>query len=310
MNRTIPTNDLYARAMWSHLVEPRDVTASALIRAHGHNAALEILDRGIDDTTEALQDVKDTHPGTLNEDMPTRAARLIEAYQRLTRTSFDPLDDATNRDLTPVHPDTVQHLTRIYDMVHILYVRGNPDALHAPSVTITGARAVTTFDTTFTADIVHAIRDAAPHLAITTGGSYGIDGAATSAALATDAPAVIYSAGGADVTYPTGHTALFDQVARTGGAIVSETPPGTVPTRWRFIARNVLLAAHGKATIVPAAGARSNGIETARLALGLGRPVATVPRAGDPTHDGCHYLLTAYSDIHPLYTPGDVAQLL
>lgn len=304
---TVDHDDLHARAMWSHIVNPRDSTSSALIRTHGHHDALTILDHGTTETSNALAAENDARPGSIKGDISEIAEILTDKYKRVTRNNFDPVNDATAHGLTLVLPDTVRALTELDTLPHILYVRGNPNALHTPAITFAGARATTAFAETFTADLVRAINDIAPHMTIATGGSYGIDAAATRA---TNATALIYSAAGADRTYPAGHRNLFNTIATNGGAIVSETPPGTTPTRWRFLTRNHLLAAHGNATIVPAANARSGAIKTATIAHTLGRPIAAVPRAGDTTHDGCHYLLASHNNAHPLYTRGDVAQIL
>ncbi len=79
-------------------------------------------------------------------------------------------------------------------------------------------------------------------VAVVSGGAYGIDGAAHRAALTTDGCTVAVLAGGPDVTYPAGHSALLHRI-RTAGLLVSEYPPGIRPARHRFLVRNRLVAA-------------------------------------------------------------------
>ena len=52
-------------------------------------------------------------------------------------------------------------------------------------------------------------------------------------------------AGGADRAYPAGHAQLIDRIA-AAGAVVSEVPCGSAPTKWRFLQRNRLIAALGR----------------------------------------------------------------
>jgi DNA processing protein len=122
-------------------------------------------------------------------------------------------------------------------------------------------------------------------------GEYVIDGAAHRAALAADGPTVAVLAGGVDVPYPAGHSALLHRIA-SHGLVVSEYPPGLRPARHRFLTRNRLVAAFGGATVVVEAGLRSGAASTAAWAEALGRPVCAVP--GPVTSSasaGCHVLV-------------------
>ena len=56
-------------------------------------------------------------------------------------------------------------------------------------------------------------------------------------------------AGGVDRAYPAGNARLLDAVVGAGGALVSEVPPGSLPTKSRFLQRNRLIAAAGRATV-------------------------------------------------------------
>jgi DNA processing protein len=74
--------------------------------------------------------------------------------------------------------------------------------------------------------------------------------------------------------------------------VVSEVPPGSSPTRWRFVTRNRLIAALSAVTVVVEAGWRSGASITAREANELGRGVAAVPGpVTSATSAGCHRLL-------------------
>ena len=98
-------------------------------------------------------------------------------------------------------------------------------------------------------------------------------------------------AGGIDVLYPAGHSALLHRIGSTG-LFLTEYPPGVRPARHRFLTRNRLVAARPGATVVVEAGLRSGAANTAAWARALGRVVAAVP--GPVTSSasaGCHALL-------------------
>ena len=59
---------------------------------------------------------------------------------------------------------------------------------------------------------------------------------------------------GVDVVYPVENTHLYRSILAASGAIISEYPPGTRPDRWRFPARNRLIAAISSAVVVVEAG--------------------------------------------------------
>ena len=81
---------------------------------------------------------------------------------------------------------------------------------------------------------------------------------------------------GADRHYPAAHAALLAHIAATG-AVVSEAAPGCAPTRLRFLARNRLIAALARGTVVVEAALRSGALNTANWADRLSRPLMGVP---------------------------------
>ena len=70
-------------------------------------------------------------------------------------------------------------------------------------------------------------------------------------------------AGGVDRPYPSAHARLIDRI-REVGAVVSEVPPGSAPTRSRFLQRNRMIATMTQGTVVVEAGLRSGSLNTAR----------------------------------------------
>jgi DNA processing protein len=139
--------------------------------------------------------------------------------------------------------------------------------------------------------------------------TYGIDGAAHRAALTVGGGTIAVLAGGVDRPYPAGHRNLLARIA-VDGVVVSEVPCGTAPTRWRFLARNRLIAALGQATVVVEAGWRSGSLNTAGHAATLGRPLGAVPGpVTSASSAGCHRLLREY-DAVCVTSAAEVAEML
>jgi DNA processing protein len=154
---------------------------------------------------------------------------------------------------------------------------------------VVGTRAATAYGEHVAADLAAGLveRD----VAVVSGGAYGIDGAAHRAALAADGITAAVLAGGLDVPYPAGHSALLHRIGQHG-LLFTEYPPGVRPARHRFLTRNRLVAAVAGAAVVVEAGLRSGAANTAAWARALGRVVAAVP--GPVTSSasaGCHALL-------------------
>lgn len=159
-------------------------------------------------------------------------------------------------------------------------------------VSIVGARASSGYGEHVASELAGDL--AATGAVIVSGGAYGIDGVAHRAALGVQGATIAFLAGGVDRLYPAGHQALLRQIADEG-ALVSEPPCGTAPTKWRFLARNRLIAALGQATVVVEAGWRSGSLNTAAHAATLGRPLGAVPGAvTSASSAGCHRLLREY----------------
>lgn len=187
-----------------------------------------------------------------------------------------------------------------------LWVRGDASlaALTCSAVTFAGSRSATGYGIHVAGKFAFGFAEAG--VTVVGGGSYGIEGAAHRGALVADEPTVVVLACGVDQAYPAGHTALLENVLKHGGLLISEYPVGAAPARWRFVARNRLLAALGGATVVVEAGRRSGARHIARTATSLGRRVYGVPgpitsSASVGVHELLRYgharLITTHADV-------------
>ncbi|WP_197536644.1 DNA-processing protein DprA [Microlunatus phosphovorus] len=140
--------------------------------------------------------------------------------------------------------------------------------------TITGARASTHYGEHVTSELAAGLAD--EERVVIAGGAYGIDSAAHRGVLAAGGQTIAVLATGLDRRYPAAHTELLDRIGDTG-LLVSELPPGTTPTRERFISRSRLMAALSGGVVIPEAGVRSGSLATVRAAHDLGRSIGAVP---------------------------------
>ena len=153
---------------------------------------------------------------------------------------------------------------------------GNLSRLMEKSVAIVGSRAATAEGEVVTTDLAAGVAEKG--WTVLSGGAYGIDAAAHQGALAVGGATVAVMAGGLHDFYPAGNRGLLSRI-RDEFVLVSENPPGQTPSRLRFLARNRLIAAMGRATVVVEAQLRSGARNTVAWAHGLQRQVLAVPGA-------------------------------
>jgi DNA processing protein len=272
----------------AHCVEPGDAAAGRLLARQG---AVELVRR-----------ITDGHTGLRHGD--GLAARLAgfdvhEAAERADRCGA--------RIITRGDREWPTQINALGDQTPLaLWVTGAADLrlLALRSLAVVGARACTAYGEevarSWSADLASA------QWCVLSGAAYGIDAAAHRGALAADGTTVAVLAGGVDVPYPRAHTALLAQIADQG-LVISETPPGESVRRQRFLSRNRIIAALGRATLVIEAAVRSGTASTAHAAAAMNRPVLAVPGpVTSAASAGCHRMISDGDAI----LVGDVSELL
>lgn len=186
-------------------------------------------------------------------------------------------------------------LVELPDHPHWLFCKGEPD--RNPGVAVVGSRRATRYGVEIARTI--GARVARAGWTVVSGLAAGVDTAAHAGAVEVTGRTTAVLGSGIDVWYPRRNRDLGEQIISTGGAVVSEFPPGIAPEPWRFPARNRIISGLAGVVIVVEAAVRSGALITARLALEQGRTVMAVP--GDlsrETSAGTNLLIR--DGAHPL----------
>ncbi|KQR11066.1 DNA-processing protein DprA [Cellulomonas sp. Leaf334] len=288
--------DVSARATWSALVEPGDVVAGTLVGLLGAVDALDWV-RAAHRHGPDLARVEDRFGALADADRRRVAKALARWAVRLPECDpgrdLERLDRLRGTLLVPGDPRWPSALDDLGTAAPFcVWVRGEPDlgAALTLSAAVVGSRAATSYGERVAFDLADGLT--ADGLCVVSGGAYGIDAAAHRGAVARGGRTLVVLAGGVDRAYPAGNARLLDAVVGAGGALLSEVPPGSLPTRSRFLQRNRLIAAAGRATVVVEAAWRSGAMSTAHHAARLLRPVGAVPGpVTSMASAGCHRLL-------------------
>lgn len=287
-------------AAWSRLVEPGDTTAGILVNAVGSGMALRWVFAAVGSSDHQKYAVSALCERIGNHDaFAPRLRKALDRWAPRLKVLNPERDIAHLRALagTLLIPGTPTWPSGLLDLgdaqPHCLWVRSGSDPNQSMdpveqrpevgsianglsrSVALVGARACTDYGTAVTHDLSSGLADR--NFTVVSGGAYGIDAAAHRGALAAAGTTFALLAGGVDRLYPAGNAKLLRGVVDSGGAVMSEVPPGAVPSRSRFLQRNRLIAAMSNATVVVEAAWRSGSLNTATHAQSMLRPVGAVP---------------------------------
>jgi DNA processing protein len=180
-------------------------------------------------------------------------------------------------------------LTQLSGAPLLLFVNGDRDTLHLPSLAIIGSRNPTRGGVRNAVEFSRHL--AKSGYAIVSGLAEGIDTAAHRGALDVGGRTVAFLGHGIDRVYPARNHDLAHQIATTG-ALVTEYPLGAAPDKRHFPERNRLISGLSLGTLVIEAARRSGSLITARLAAEQGREVFALPGSiHNPLARGCHELI-------------------
>jgi len=108
-------------------------------------------------------------------------------------------------------------------------------------------------------------------ISVISGLAMGIDAMSHRGNLIGNAPGYAVLGSGIDQVYPSVNRPLAKRILDSGGAIISEYPPGVHPSKWTFPARNRIIAAMSRGVLIVEAPKKSGALITADFALNMGK---------------------------------------
>lgn len=166
-------------------------------------------------------------------------------------------------------------LSSLADPPAVLHALGRLGGVGLDAVAIVGARRGSAYGTEVGRSLGRGL--GAAGLTVVSGMAMGIDSDAHAGTLDGGGHTVAVLAGGADIPYPAHKRHLHRRILESGGAVVSEWPPGAGAHRWSFVARNRIIAGLAGITVVIEGTVRSGSLTTAGFAAEAGRLVGAVP---------------------------------
>ena len=180
--------------------------------------------------------------------------------------------------IAPDESNFLQIISGIANAPKIVYFIGTLPAEKrgdVEAVAVVGTRKPSAYGKQVTFDLAYKL--AKKGVIIVSGLALGIDAIAHKAAIEAGGTTIAVLANGLDAVYPAAHRQLAKNIIDSGGAIISEYPPGTPARDFQFLARNRIVSGLSDAVIVTEAAARSGTLSTVAHALEQNKDVFAVP---------------------------------
>lgn len=167
-------------------------------------------------------------------------------------------------------------LKQINDPPIALFIRGEMPK-PTTAVAVVGTRKFTAYGKSICENIVTTLAE--QKIIIVSGLALGIDAIAHETTLKMNGAAIAVLGGGVDraTVGPRTNFQLAERITQSGGAVLSEYPPGFEPNKFTFPARNRVIAGLSAGTLVVEAPRGSGALLTAKYALDYNREVMAVP---------------------------------
>jgi DNA processing protein len=173
-----------------------------------------------------------------------------------------------------VYPDS---LREIYNPPMVLYYQGDVSLLKkTPCLAVVGARSSSAYALEITEKLIHSLLKYDPDYTFVSGFALGTDITASLSAVRNGGKTIAVKACGLDYRYPVPNMRFLPEILK-GGVIISEYPPGTVPSPPYFTVRNRIIAALAEGVVVTEGSVTSGTLSTAHLATDFGKDVFVLP---------------------------------
>ena len=180
-------------------------------------------------------------------------------------------------------------LLNCIDRPHVIYQKGKKHINHTPCISIVGTRNNTKYGLEITNQIVATLNGF--KVAVVSGLAYGIDIIAHRKAIDLNIPNFGVLGSGHLHVYPKKHQKEIEKILEIG-AIISEFPPRSKPTKYNFPKRNRIIAGVSQSTVVVESKRKGGSLITAQIAGSYNREVYAVPgNLNSLSSEGCNQLI-------------------
>jgi len=165
-------------------------------------------------------------------------------------------------------------LKEIYAPPPVLFYQGKIKA-EEYSLAVVGTRKTSNYGRQVVPQIVKPLAE--NKITIVSGLALGIDSLAHQATLQATGRTIAVLGAGLDKIYPQSNQKLADKIIDSGGLLLSEFPPATIPLKGNFPRRNRIISGLALGTLVIEAPEKSGALITAYYSLEQNREVFAVP---------------------------------
>ena len=200
-------------------------------------------------------------------------------------------------------------LREIYDPPPVIFYRGSLPNPEKPLLGMVGTRRPSPEAASQSYSIAYGAGQAG--ISVVSGLAHGIDTMSHRGNLAGNVPGYAVLGSGTDEVYPSANRALARKILESGGALISEYPPGIRPSKWTFPARNRIISALSRSVIVAEAPKKSGALITAAFALEHGRDLwvaSTGVQESRPLYDRRGTSKLAADGAEIIYSSSDVLE--
>jgi len=181
----------------------------------------------------------------------------------------------TVRKITLDSAEYPKNLRNIYNPPKQLYVNGALLERDETAVAIVGSRRASQYGLETSERLAFEL--AARGVTVVSGLARGIDGAAHRGALKAKGRTIAVMGSGHNDIYPPEHKELYNDIVRSGGAVVTEFENDISPLPQNFPQRNRIISGLSLGVVVVEAARNSGALITADFAAEQGREVFAVP---------------------------------
>ncbi len=271
------------RIYWIWLAEQTGAGSSLGVKLiNRFGSARHVFEAEIEEDTE--------FPGFNKREIERTKRILGERSTEKAEKILKEAEEAGQRVIVPTDGDFPLSLKNLRDAPLVLYAAGRLPRFNSDLfVSAVGSRKMSDYGRDSAYALGYGL--ASGGACVVSGMALGVDSVAMTGALEAGGVTVAVLGSGVDVVYPREHGDLYRAVLRDG-CVMSEYPPGTEPSGFRFPVRNRIISGLSVATVVVEADAGSGSLITARHAAYQGRAVFAVPgRVGTPGSYGTNGLL-------------------